>query len=119
MKEIIFSIMLVILLLAVFHSSVFQKEDFRQKRARILNELSLSIEEAIVQGKYKCCIDPPCTMCYLGNWIWKDGTCDCDSMIVNGDWDSVCPQCIKGIKEGRCISQIKDTECIVPGSDVK
>jgi len=45
-------------------------------------------------------------MCYLGDWIWKDGTCDCDEMIKRGEWDKVCPQCQKGIKEGKCQSGI-------------
>ena len=81
-----------------------QKESFEQKRTKLLNELSFSINEAVSEGKYSCCIDPPCTMCYLGDWIWKDGTCDCDGMIAKGEFDKVCPQCKKGIEEGRCKS---------------
>ena len=57
-------------------------------------------------GKYKCCIKPLCTMCYLGEWAWEDGTCDCDGMIAKGDLDKVCPQCKKGIEEGRCKSEV-------------
>lgn len=75
-----------------------------QKRERILNELSLAIEEAQSEGKYNCCIEPPCTMCYFGDWIWKDGSCDCGGMIARGELDKVCPQCKKGIEAGLCKS---------------
>jgi len=98
-------------IIIVFNSSItFQKEDFEQKRIRVLNELSLAVEEAKVQGKYKCCIDPPCTMCYLGNWIWKDGSCYCDDMIIKGEFDKVCPECKRGIEEGKCKSTY-ETRC--------
>ena len=52
-------------------------------------------------------------MCFLGDWLWDDGTCDCDGMIVKGEWDKVCPQCKKGIEEGFCKSTLEkpcDTE---------
>ena len=90
-----------------------QEENFEQKRTRVLDELSLAIEDAESQGKYKCCIEPPCTMCYLGDWIWNDGTCDCDGLIKKGDWDNVCPQCIKGIEEGNCNGEKLNTTCPV------
>jgi len=79
-------------------------ESFGQRREKVLNELSLSIKEAKLEGKYKCCIEPACTMCYMGNWLWDDGTCDCDGMIAAREFDKVCPQCIRGIEEGRCQS---------------
>ncbi len=82
------------------------KNSFEEKREQILSELHLAIEEAEEIGKYKCCIEPLCTMCYLGDWIWKDGTCDCDGLIARGEWDRVCPQCQRGIEEGRCKSEI-------------
>lgn len=88
---------------------------FEQRRANLLGELTDAVEEAKLNGKYKCCIEPACTMCYLGNWIWKDGTCDCDGMIAAGEFDKVCPQCKKGLEEGRCISNSKETEvCTAP-----
>lgn len=88
-------------------------ETFGEKRSRVLKELSSSIEEAAADGNYACCIDPPCTMCYLGNWIWDDGICRCDEMIAKGEFDKVCPQCKKGIEEGRCKSS-QATSCEVP-----
>lgn len=84
------------------------KEDFEQRRANLLNDLSDEIDRAVLEGKYHCCIEPACTMCYLGNWIWDDGTCDCDAMIAAGEFDSVCPQCKRGIEEGRCTSTIEE-----------
>jgi len=104
-------VMLVMSIIIAFNSSItFQKEDFKQKRIRVLNELSLAIEEAKSQGKYKCCIEPPCTMCYLGDWIWKDGSCYCDDMIIKGEFDKVCPECKRGIEEGKCMST-DETRC--------
>jgi len=83
-----------------------KRDDFKTEREKVLSQLYLAIERAKAEGKYKCCIEPPCTMCYLGDWVWKDGTCDCDEMIKRGEWDKVCPQCQKGIKEGKCQSGI-------------
>jgi len=82
----------------------FKSKSFEEKRSEILSEMDLTLKEATESGKYKCCIEPPCKMCFLGNWIWKDGTCDCDTMIQQGKWDEVCPECKGGIKEGRCLS---------------
>lgn len=84
----------------------FAAESFEATRARILSELRLAIDEAVKEGRYKCCIEPACTMCYLGNWIWDDGTCDCDTMIKEGKWDKVCPECKRGIEEGYCKSSL-------------
>jgi len=80
---------------------------FEERREGVISELSLAIEDAEAQGKYKCCIAPACTMCYLGDWIWKDGTCDCDGMIAQGEFDKVCPQCKNGIEEGLCKSSVE------------
>ena len=93
---------------AVASFAVFKKNEnsFEKKREKVLSQLYLAIEEAEEIGKYKCCIEPLCTMCYLGDWIWKDGTCDCDRMIAMSDLDKVCPQCKKGIEEGKCKSEI-------------
>ncbi len=84
-------------------------EGFVEGRTKILNELSDAIGVAVKEGKYHCCIDPPCTMCFLGDWLWDDGTCDCDGMIAKGEFDKVCPQCKRGIEEGRCISSAQES----------
>jgi hypothetical protein len=88
------------------------KETFEERRASVLNGLYLAIDDAISEGKYECCIEPPCTMCYMGNWIWDDGTCKCDELMKEGRFDEVCPQCIKGLEEGRCKSA-DETKCEV------
>ena len=108
MKIILIALTILLLVSVWYIYSTTQKEDFEQKRDRILNELSLAIEEAKNQGRYDCCIEPPCTMCYLGEWIWKDGICRCDEMILKGELDKVCPQCKKQIEEGNCKSTNKN-----------
>lgn len=104
MRRTILALLAIMITSIIFYALSFQKESFEEKRIRILNELSVSIEEAISQGKYECCIDPPCTMCYLGNWLWEDGICRCDEMITKDEFDKVCPQCVEGIREGICKS---------------
>jgi len=106
-NKIIILIFLVVLLLIPVALATFQ-ESYQQKRSRILNELSFAIEQAKAQGKYDCCIEPPCTMCYLGEWIWEDDICRCEEMILKGELDKVCPQCKKQIEEGNCKSNNKN-----------
>ena len=101
-KKLITLTVLIITILIFTILMNFQEEKFEQKRLRILNELSLAIKEAKLQGNYICFIEPPCTMCYLGEWIWENGSCYCDDMIIKGEFDKVCPQCKKGIEEGKC-----------------
>ncbi len=81
-------------------------------RDKLLTEIQLGIEHEINEGNYRCCIDPPCDMCYLGHWIWDDGSCKCDDMIMQGELDKVCPQCKKGIENGFCKSSAVD-KCAV------
>lgn len=80
------------------------KENFSLKPGKILSGIYLAIEKAKEEGKYNCCINPPCTMCYLGNWVWEKGTCQCEEMIKKNQLDKVCSQCLQGIKEGKCES---------------
>jgi len=91
------------LIAVLFISFVFlQENNFEQKREKVLSALSQSIEEAEAEGKYECCIEPPCTMCYLGHWLWEDGICRCDEMIAKGELDKVCPQCGHELESGNC-----------------
>ncbi|MBC7073856.1 hypothetical protein H5T58_00465 [Candidatus Parcubacteria bacterium] len=85
-----------------YKAEITKEKDLQ--REKILAELEKTIQKAKLEGKYKCCIEPPCTMCYLGDWIFKNGTCQCEEMIAKKEWDKVCPQCTKGIKEGKCKS---------------
>jgi len=50
-------------------------------------------------------------MCFLGDWIFENGKCDCDKFITQGDLDNVCPECRHGIEQGECQSTL-DT-CVV------
>ncbi len=81
-----------------------KKAPFAQRRSNLLVRLDSELKEAEIEGNYKCCIEPLCKMCYLGNWVWDDGICRCDDEIASNNWDRVCPECIKGIEEGRCKS---------------
>jgi len=106
MKKIIIpAILFIIVVTMVFYTSAtIKKPGFEDKRAKLLADLDSNIREAVLEGKYNCCIEPPCTMCYLGNWIWEDGTCHCDEMIAQGELDKVCPQCRQKVGEGQCNS---------------
>lgn len=108
-QNFIFLFLFVGIFIGIILTSLYSNfQSFEQKRTNILNELYSAINEAKVQGKYICCIDPPCTMCYMGTWIWKDGSCYCDEMMAKGESDKVCPQCKKGLEEGRCKSSLRD-----------
>lgn len=102
-------IIIFILIIGLISSMVILITELRKNnndsREQVLSHLYLGIEKAKEDGNYKCCIEPPCTMCYLDNWIWEGGICECDEMIKKEEWDKVCPQCISGIKEGKCKSQ--------------
>ncbi len=53
-----------------------------------------------------CCIEPPCKMCSGGRWIWKGGQCLCREALKKKELGKLCPECIKGIEEGRGIYDI-------------
>ncbi len=57
-------------------------------------------------AEYACCIDPPCSMCLEGKWIWPGGACLCRDALANGEMDKVCPECLKGIEEGKGVFDI-------------
>ena len=71
---------------------------------RAIKNLYRAIEKAEEKGDYKCCIDPPCTMCFLGKWKFEKGTCFCDDAIREGRTEDVCPECKKGLEQGLCKS---------------
>ncbi len=57
-------------------------------------------------AEMECCIEPPCEMCARGEWIFEKGTCLCRIHLEQGHIDKVCPECRKGIAEGRGIFDI-------------
>lgn len=85
----------------------FLKLSSQEMHQRIIKERDLAIQKAVKEGSYKCCISPPCTMCYMAANIWNNqtpGTCACDELIAQGK--EPCPQCERGLckvsKEGAC-----------------
>jgi len=85
-------------LLFEFQNPSFQRLTPAEKHQRIIEERDFAIQEAIKEGVYKCCIEPPCTMCYMEANQWNNyqaGTCACDDLIVQGE--EPCPQCEMGL----------------------
>lgn len=85
----------------------------QQKLQRIIAERDTAIQEAVGAGVYKCCIHPPCTMCYMEANQWNNftpGTCACDDLIAQGK--EPCPQC----KNGLCEQSEKGT-CKINGAE--
>lgn len=93
-----------------------QPRSFEDRRADVIGEMNSLIKEEVESGEYRCCIEPACDMCFLGHWIWSDGVCRCDDLMARGEFDKVCPQCKKGVEEGRCKSTKGDV-CPLPGID--
>lgn len=70
------------------------------KLQTILTFRDQAIEEARQAGDFRCCIDPPCTMCYMEANKWNNftaGTCACDDLIAKGE--EACPQCQRGLAD--------------------
>jgi len=69
-----------------------QRDNFIQEKGNIISSL-------IVKGKYRCCLEKPCTYCIEKTPGHGEGaTCDCLSDIVNGVHP--CGECIGEIMEG-------------------
>ena len=77
----------------------------------VIEDLEMAIIRAEKEGNYRCCIEPACTMCYLGHWKFEKGTCSCDDAIAEGRDEDVCPECVKGIEKGLCKSTIDEEKC--------
>lgn len=105
MKKIIITITFT-LLMGVFGGYLvfaYQNPSFKRLSSegminRIMKERNYAIGKAVMDGVYKCCINPPCTMCYMEANQWnngKAGTCACDDLIAQGK--EPCPQCKSGL----------------------
>lgn len=82
----------------------------QEKQQRVVEKRDLGIKQAMEAGDYRCCINPPCTMCYMEANQWNNfqaGTCACDDLIAQGK--EPCPQCKKGLcpqdEDGVCQTQ--------------
>ncbi|NQU77968.1 hypothetical protein HQ544_04710 [Candidatus Falkowbacteria bacterium] len=86
-----------------------------EKYERIIQERDIAISEAKTAGDFRCCINPPCTMCFMEANEWNNftpGTCACDDLIAQGK--EPCPQCKRGLADGTCSSVVNpDEECDV------
>jgi len=74
----------------------------------VIATLEKGITQAKAEGVYECCIEPACTMCYLGHWKFEKGTCYCDKAIREGKTEDVCPECKKAQDIGQCESSSGD-----------
>lgn len=92
--------------LARWQNPPFTSLTLQEMPQRIIAERNFAIQKAIEAGTYQCCINPPCTMCYLEPNQWNNftpGTCACDQLIAQEK--EPCPQCQKGL----CEKNEKDT----------
>jgi hypothetical protein len=105
MKKIYLVIFLFVFLIVVINSILIINN---KSTGRVIGNLYSAIESAEKKGDYNCCIEPACTMCYLGHWKFEEGTCHCDEAIFEDRFNDVCPECVSGIEKGFCKSTIED-----------
>jgi len=68
---------------------------------KIIEQRDLAIKKAINEGIYNCCVEPPCTMCFMEANQWNNqeaGRCNCADFIRQGK--EPCPQCKKILAQG-------------------
>jgi len=79
-------------------SDKFESLSAQEMQQRIVDERDFAIQKAVEDGDYHCCIEPPCTMCFMEANEWNNytvGTCACDDLIAQGK--EACPQCQRGL----------------------
>lgn len=89
-----------VVLSLVQERNTFSRLGSEEMYQRLISERNLAVQKAVEAGVYKCCIEPPCTMCYWEGNPWNNqtaGTCDCDTLIALGK--EPCPQCVAGLCE--------------------
>ena len=59
-------------------------------------------------AEYECCVSPPCSQCLEGKWIFGDGACQCRVHLEKGHLDKVCPECRRGLAEGRGVALLAE-----------
>ncbi len=79
--------------------------------AKYPNLLTVPQEKAILtlikQGKYRCCLEKPCTYCFYKNKPDEKGRlCDCLDEVVAGE--APCGECLGEILEGEGNHLIKE-----------
>ena len=74
-------------------------KNMEDARVVVASQQKNIIKNLIKEGKYRCCINNPCSYCFLKSTGSEDGTvCDCLDEIVNGEHP--CGECIGEILEG-------------------
>jgi hypothetical protein len=84
----------------------FESLAAEEMHEQIIAHRDIAIAKAKERGDYRCCIHPPCTMCYMEANQWNNqtpGTCACDDLIAAGK--EPCPQCVHGL----CESETEDS----------
>ena len=119
MKKFIFIILIFLLgsfgnyLFFSIQNPAFEKLSPEAMYQKIIKNRDFAISQAVARGDYKCCINPPCTMCYLEANQWNNfiaGTCACDDLIAKGE--KPCPQCERGlIKDTGYSCEISSQNC--------
>jgi len=82
------------------NDTLFENLSSEEMYQKIISQRNYAIQKAKDEGNYKCCIEPPCTMCYSEANQWNNqtaGTCACDDIIAQGK--EPCPQCKRGLCE--------------------
>lgn len=86
---------------------VFENLSVKEMYEEIIAKRDIAIQKAVEEGDFKCCINPPCTMCFMEANQWNNfqpATCACDDLIAQGK--EPCPQCVRGLcdktEEGTC-----------------
>lgn len=76
----------------------YQNMEPEQLHQFVIEARDYGIKQAKERGEYRCCIEPPCAMCYMEANQWNNqtaGTCACDDLIAEGK--EPCPQCANAI----------------------
>lgn len=106
-------ILLIILIGVINFSSTipkYQSLDPDELQSLVVETRDYGIQKAKENGEYRCCINPPCTMCYMEANQWNNqqaGTCACDDLIAKGE--EPCPQCADALS---CDSKEGDQESL-------
>ncbi|MFH1522608.1 MAG: hypothetical protein ABIE43_02185 [Patescibacteria group bacterium] len=92
-----------------WQATSFEELNSDEMYEEIIKNRNYAIAKAVKAGEYKCCINPPCAMCYMEANQWnnyKAGTCACDDLVAQGQ--EACPQCRRGNTE---IDNLDNASC--------
>ncbi len=73
--------------------------DEKNMRLAIASEQKEAIHQLIREGKYRCCLEKPCSYCFLkAPDNGEEAVCDCLDEVMNGEHP--CGECMGEILEG-------------------